>query len=77
MHQDKQYCNQTNEYYKYLGVSFTSNFRFNCHIQIIIAKAYSVSYAITSIMFNHFLEPKFRHFIYKVCIRPIMLLCAG
>lgn len=61
---------------KYLGVIFTSNFKFNTHIDKIIKKVKKNSFIISKIMYNILLEPKFKTFVYKMYIRPIIQYAA-
>lgn len=60
--------------FKYLGVIFTANFKFIQHINHIIKKVNfaSVSLGGKHTLRNRFLNTKFRLFIYKMYIRPII-----
>lgn len=58
--------------FKYLGVTFSANFKFNVHIANIIKK-FNISRSVMSkILFSKFLQPKFKIHIYKQYLRPIL-----
>lgn len=57
---------------KYLGINFSTNFRFNKHIDYSLNKARSAFYGLHSILRNQLIEPNFKLFVYKTYLRPIM-----
>lgn len=58
--------------FKYLGVIFTANFKFIQHINHIIKRVNIASVSLGGTLRNRFLNTKFRLFIYKMYIRPII-----
>lgn len=56
---------------KYLGIIFSSNLRFNTHIDHVVRRFY-VSYGILrGLVHNRLLNPKLKLFVYKTYLRPI------
>lgn len=62
---------------KYLGVIFSSNFRFNAHIDHIIKKFFNSYGSIKGIVHSRFLNPKLKLFVYKTYLRPIFQYAAA
>lgn len=62
---------QPNNSFKYLGVIFSANFKFNQHISYIIRKCIISKFMISKILFSKFLQPRFKLYIYKLYLRPI------
>lgn len=57
---------------RYLGIIFSSNFRFNAHIDHIIKRFYNSYGTIRNLIHNRYLDPKFKIFVYKTYLRPIL-----
>lgn len=57
---------------KYLGVTFTQGFNFIAHINNIIKKIDLIFWNLKHLLSSNFIEPKFKTFIYKTYIRPII-----
>lgn len=60
------------DHIKYLGITFSSNFKFIQHINNIIKKTNIIISKLSHLLRSNFLETKFKLFIYKVYIRPIL-----
>ena len=57
---------------KYLGLTFSKNFTFIYHLKNTASKVKRACGAISNVMYSRFLEPKFKTFIYKCYVRPII-----
>lgn len=62
---------------KYLGVIFSSNFKFIRHVDHIIKKVNISVAKINHLLKNCLIEPSFKNFMYKCYIRPIIQYAAS
>lgn len=56
---------------KYLGLNFTSNFRFNAHVDYLITKANKNYYLIKKYIHSNYIDPKIKTNVYKTYLRSI------